>query len=131
MATAWSIYVNVSCKLHPYSLKRTRSPPGPCLPKRIRSTHLRHYFYLKGDVIDVHFLFLSRGIIFWIKLPWPENLANTCARHTKPLVRSPLRGYHGIHSWLDLIRSKKLFSGSICCTQCLPDFLVMVIQFKI
>ena len=35
---AWPINLNVSCKLHPYSLQRTQSPPGPCLPKRIGNT---------------------------------------------------------------------------------------------
>ena len=33
------INLNVSCKLYPYSLQRTRSPPGPRLPRRIGNTH--------------------------------------------------------------------------------------------
>ena len=33
MVTARRINVNVSCKLHLYSLQRTRSPPGPRLPR--------------------------------------------------------------------------------------------------
>ena len=28
-------------------------------------------------------IFLSRGIILWFELPWPENLANSYARHTE------------------------------------------------
>ena len=32
--------LNVSCKLHPYSFQRTRSPPEPRLPKKLRNTHL-------------------------------------------------------------------------------------------
>ena len=57
MVIAWPINSNVSCKLHPHSLQRTRSPPGPHLPKRIRNTHPCNYYDLKGKDIDVHFLF--------------------------------------------------------------------------
>ena len=39
MAIVRPINLYVSCKLDPYSLLRTRSPPGPRLPKRIRNTH--------------------------------------------------------------------------------------------
>ena len=39
------------------------------------------YIYIKV----IYFSFLSRGIILWIELPWPENLASTCTRHTKTL----------------------------------------------
>ena len=60
------INLNVSCKLHPYSLQRTRSPPGPRLPKRIRNTKTRNYYDLKGKDIDVYFSYLSIGIILWI-----------------------------------------------------------------
>ena len=75
MLIAWPVNLNVSCKLHPYSLQRTRSPPGSCLPKRIRNTYPRNYYDLKGKDIDVYFYFyfLRRGIILWIELPWPEN----------------------------------------------------------
>ena len=34
--------------------------------------------------VDVHFFF-SRGIILWIELPWPKNLANPYARYTETL----------------------------------------------
>ena len=40
------------------------------------------------------FYFLSRGIILWIELQWPENPANTYAQHTETL-----------NSCFDLIRS--------------------------
>ena len=46
--------LNASCKLHLYSLQRTRSPPGPLLPRRIGNTHPRNYYNLKGKDIDVH-----------------------------------------------------------------------------
>ena len=64
---------------------RALSPPGPCLPKRIWNTHLHNYYDLKGKDIDLHFSFLSRGIILWIEIPWPENLVNTYARHMETL----------------------------------------------
>ena len=51
--------LNVFCKSYPYSLQRTRSPPGPRLPRRIGNTHPRNYYNLKGKVIDVHFLFFK------------------------------------------------------------------------
>ena len=35
--------------------------------------------------LDLHFHFLSRGIILWIELPWPENPANTYTWHTETL----------------------------------------------
>ena len=37
------------------------------------------------SVWTAYFSFLSRGIILWIELPWPENLPNTYARHTETL----------------------------------------------
>ena len=76
MVIAWPINLNVSCKLHLYSLQRTQSPPGPCLPRRIGDIYPHNYHNLKVKDIDVHFsfiFFLSRGIILWIKLPWPGN----------------------------------------------------------
>ena len=53
---------NVSCELHPYFLQRTRSPPGPCLPKTMRNTHLRNYDDLKGKDTNLHFLFFHNII---------------------------------------------------------------------
>ena len=79
------INLNVFCKLHPYSLLRTRSLSGPRLPKKIRNTHPRNYYDLKGKDIDLHFLFLYWGIIFWIELPRPGNPVNTYARRTETL----------------------------------------------
>ena len=38
--------LNMSCKLHPYSFQRTRSPHplGPRLPKKLRNMHPRNYY---------------------------------------------------------------------------------------
>ena len=49
--------LNVSCKLHPYSLQRTWSSWGPHLLRSIGNTHPLDYYNLKGKDIDVHFLF--------------------------------------------------------------------------
>ena len=57
MVITLPINLNVSCKLHLYSLQRTWSPPGPRLPKRIRNMHPHNYYDLKGKDIDLHFLF--------------------------------------------------------------------------
>ena len=46
--------LNVSCKLHPYSFQRTRSPsPGPRLPKKLRNMHPRNYYDLRGLLVMV------------------------------------------------------------------------------
>ena len=61
-------------------------PPGPRLPKKLRNTHPRNYYDLKGKGIDVHiFIFQVEELILWIELPWPENPPNTYARHTGTL----------------------------------------------
>ena len=73
---AQTINLNVSCKLLAYSLQRTRSPPRPRLPKRIGNTHSHNWYNLKGKDIDIHFSFLSRGIILWIELRWLVDLAS-------------------------------------------------------
>ena len=57
MVIALPINLNVSCKLYPYSLQRTQSPPGPHRPKRIINTHLCNYYDVKGKDIHQHFLF--------------------------------------------------------------------------
>ena len=57
MVIARLINLNVSCKLHLYSLQRIRSLPGPRLPKRTGNTHPSNYYYRKDKEIDVHFLF--------------------------------------------------------------------------
>ena len=78
MVIAWSI--NVSCELHPYFFQWTRSTLGPRLPKRIRNTHPRNYYYLKGkDIyiyiyIYVYFSFLRRGIVLSLQM-------DVCNRH--------------------------------------------------
>ena len=66
------INMNVSCKLHPYCLQRTQSPPGPRLPRRIGNTY-PHYYKTSGKGYRYTFsFFLSKRIIFWIELPRPE-----------------------------------------------------------
>ena len=83
----WSVNLNVSYKLHPYSLL---SMDLTCLQA---TSSQRNYYNLKGkDIRDVHFFFFfffffGRGIILWIRLPWPENPANTSARNTEALDR--------------------------------------------
>ena len=57
MVIAGSINLNVSCKLHPYSLQRTRLPPVTRLPRRIGNKHPRDYFNLKGKDIYVEELY--------------------------------------------------------------------------
>ena len=65
----------------------------------------------------------------WIELPWPENPANTYARHTETLdscsglIRSSvLEIEHGILCWWDLIRSKQLSSVSVCRAEVFARF---------
>ena len=48
----------MSSKLHPYSLQRSQSPPGPRIPKMFRNTNPRNCYDLKGRDIDLYFLFL-------------------------------------------------------------------------
>ena len=62
MVIAQPINLSVSCKLHPNSLQRTRSPPVPRLPRKIGNTHLRIYHNLKGKDINVNFPFF-----FWLR----------------------------------------------------------------
>ena len=50
------INLNVSFKLQPYS---SQLPPGLRLPKRIRNTHPRNYYNLKGMDIDVYFFLVE------------------------------------------------------------------------
>ena len=69
MVIARLINLNVSCKLHLYSLQRTWSPPGPRLPKRIGNTHPPNYYDLKGKDIDI-----IHNIILLIK---KENVHST------------------------------------------------------
>ena len=53
------INLNVSCKLHLYSLQRTLSLPGPRLPRRIGNTHPCNYhnlevmkMWIDGSVVE-------------------------------------------------------------------------------
>ena len=60
MVIAWPINLNVSCKLHPYSLQRTQSPSGLRLPKRNGNTHPHNCYNLKSKEIDENFLFIFK-----------------------------------------------------------------------
>ena len=75
MVIARPINVNLSCKLHPYPLQKTRSPPGPRLPRRIGNTHPCNYDELKRKNIHVHFLFFffKSRILLWIELKKNER----------------------------------------------------------
>ena len=64
MVIARPINLNVSWKSHPYSLQRTRSPPGPRLPKRNRNTHLRNYYDFNSKYIDVHFFLFQEEELY-------------------------------------------------------------------
>ena len=57
MVIVWPINLNLSCKLHPYSLQKARSPPGQRLPRMIGNTHRRNYHNIQGKDIDEDFLF--------------------------------------------------------------------------
>ena len=81
MVIAQPINLNVSCKLHPYYLQKTRSPPGPRLPRMIGNTHPRNYYILKGKNIDAHFLLKGEELYCelhsafcgrWFNFQWGE-----------------------------------------------------------
>ena len=70
MVIARPINLNVSCKLHPHSLQRTRSPPEPRLPRGIGNTYPRNYYNFKGKDIDVYIgieLFLTIKLCTYAK----------------------------------------------------------------
>ena len=64
------IKLEVSCKLDLYGLYRTRSPPGPRLPRRIENAHLRNYYNIQGR-ISMSIFFLIEIIQLWIELSSP------------------------------------------------------------
>ena len=94
------INLNVFCKLHSYSLQRTRSPPGPCLPKTIRNTYPHDYYDLKGKDIDL------------VSLVWLSCRVSALQSVVTGLISRG--GDHGIHCWWNLIWSKQLCSISLC-----------------
>ena len=130
----------------------------PCLPKSTGNMHPHNYYNLKGKNIDVHFLFLSRGIILWIELPWPGNPVNTYAQHMETLDSYfDLMPHQQCILWSPPLKietvttdcrakTRRLSHQSISHTsdtkltshgshdfpyvmcKCLPDFLIMVIQ---
>ena len=71
--------------------------------------------------------------MLYIEIPGPKNL-ESIARE----IRNPWTAVLSLFGLLSSVyrdyphwRSNKLYSGSVWRTQCLPDFLVMVIQFII
>ena len=72
MVTARPINLIVSCKLHPYSLQTTQSPPGPCLPKRTGNTHPRNYYdkkyILYSQIIELKKLWNRKGTVIPIMI---------------------------------------------------------------
>ena len=67
MVIAQPINLNVSFKLHLYSLQGTRSPPGPRLLSRIGNTHPINYYNLKDKDIDLHFFKKWRALTSHLK----------------------------------------------------------------
>ena len=75
MTIAQPVNLNVSCKLHPYSLQRTRLPPGPHFPKRIGNTQgiLSVFFLLTWHtlLVDYFQVVCMFFVFFFIELfPW-------------------------------------------------------------
>ena len=99
MVIAWPINLNMSCMLHAYSLQRTRSPPGPRLPRRIGNTHPRNYYNLKGQDIDVHFLF------------WVEELYCELNYHDQKIRRTLM---HDIRKHLTAVSTLLGLISSVC-----------------
>ena len=88
------------------------------------------------------------GLILFPKYISVKWNTNSCVRHTAvPALWGLISSvYRGLPHWISnqqpqnakpqrtqampkLTSRKQPSCGSICCTQCLPDFLVMVIQF--
>ena len=101
------------------------------------SSRFQNAVFLQKSCLYVYFLFFRRGIILWIKLTWPENLANTCARHkeTWTAVSTLLclisRVYHDLPHWRSNQRPQnaepKLHHWAHCphCTPVMPNRLVI------
>ena len=100
--------------------------------------HINHCrLYNAKSSLDVHFLFLSWGIILWIELPWPENPANSCAWHTETLdcCFNLIRSHQQCIPWFPPLEIEPATTECRAKTLLLshqsisPDFLVVVIQF--
>ena len=109
MAIAWPINLNVSWKLHSYSLQRTRSHPGTLFPKRIRKTHPHNYYNHNGKKIDVHLL----------------ELYSKFNCHSVVTRSISTEGDHRVNYWWHRILSKQMPVVPYVARKCLPDFLVM------
>ena len=96
----------VSCKLHPYSFQRTRSPPpGLRLPKKRRNAHPRNYYTSGQGNRCTYFLFLSKGIniVNWITMTRKSSehlrtiYGNTGQLFRPYLISSVYRNHHYHH----------------------------------
>ena len=151
MAQAWAesnmeIYHTFFNSFHPdvkqlmWRLERINYYKG-----RIKVTFLIKYIYMCVCVCVCvclcvcTFSFLSRGIILWIELSWPENTANTCTWHTETLDSCfDLINFHQqCIAWSPTLEIKPatiecraetlLLTISLHRTQVTPNQLVMVI----
>ena len=71
MVFARPINLNVFCKLHPYSLQRNRSPPGPHIPQRIRNTIIFQTFFVWASKIVVDSWKFSMLLLYILRYDWP------------------------------------------------------------
>ena len=81
--------LNVFCKLHPNTFQRTRSPPPrPCLPMKLRNTHLRNYYGLRGKGMKFLFKLIigaSEKMVSSLICTVTKNEKNTVENKTKML----------------------------------------------
>ena len=98
--------VSIKCRIQhwlcPYFFKSRNTMSLNLLPKVDPTTGWRAFLNPRQTCtffFFFFFFFLSRRIILWIELSWPENSANNCVWHTEPL-----------NSCFDLIRPHYLVS---------------------
>ena len=126
MVIARLINLNVSCKLHPYFLQRTRSTLGPRLPKRIGNSHPRHYYNPRVRIYMYIFFFKLRNyIVNWITMTRisGEHLRTTFnSQHNLSTKKMRINVHYGIYCWWHLKRSKQLSCVSVCHAQVFAGF---------
>ena len=97
-------YPDVSCKLHLYSYRG--------------HVHLQGCVFRWGLEIRMNVIITSWARKWtYIPLLFADSISSG--------------ENYNIRCWWDLIRPEQLSSCSVCCTQCLPDFLAVVIHFII
>ena len=108
----------------------------------IRYCISRNFLYFVKMLILKHkhfrctFSFLSKGIILWIELPWPENPASTCAWHTETLDScfDVIRSHQQWIPWHPSLeieqatteRRAETLPLSLLSTQVTPNLLVII-----